>query len=177
VSQKGIDLLKEKLEGLLSESDAQLAVLGTGEAQYEAYFQALAQRFPGRVGVTIDFMPTLSRQIYAGCDIFLMPSKSEPCGLAQMIALRYGAIPVVRETGGLKDTIRDSGLGEGNGFTFTNYNADELLHAMRRALQGYADEAGWQVLVKRAMECDFSWAKSAGAYIKLYKQLTMNNEQ
>jgi len=171
VSQKGIDLLRAKLDELLGGSNAQLVVLGTGEAQYEAYFHELAQRFPGRVGVKIDFVPALSRQIYAGCDLFLMPSKSEPCGIAQMIALRYGAIPVVRETGGLKDTIQDSGLGGGNGFTFAGYDAGDLLHAIRRTLRGYADEAGWRVLMRRAMECDFGWGKSAGAYIKLYREL------
>ena len=168
---KGVDLLKAKLDELLETSDAQLVVLGTGEYQYEEFFRGLAARFPGRVGVMIDFVPAISRQIYAGSDIFLMPSKSEPCGLAQMIALRYGAIPVVRETGGLKDSIQDSGLGEGNGFTFADYDADELLRTIRRALRGYADQAGWQVLVDRAMECDFSWNKSAGLYIKLYKSL------
>ena len=170
-SHKGVDLLKAGLDELLSGSDAQLVVLGTGEYQYEEFFRGLAARFPGRVGVMIDFVPAVSRQIYAGCDIFLMPSKSEPCGLAQMIALRYGAIPVVRETGGLKDSIQDSGLGGGNGFTFADYNAGALLHAIRRALEGYANPEGWQVLVKRAMECDFSWNKSAGMYIKLYKSL------
>ena len=175
-SHKGVDLLKAGLDELLSGSDAQLVVLGTGEYQYEEFFKGLAVRFPGRVGVMIDFVPAVSRQIYAGCDIFLMPSKSEPCGLAQMIALRYGAIPVVRETGGLKDTIQDSGLGEGNGFTFADYNADDLLHAIRRALQGYADEAGWQMLMRRAMACDFGWGRSASAYIKLYKGLLSKSE-
>jgi starch synthase len=168
---KGMDLLKAKLDELLGGSGAQLVMLGTGEYQYEAFFRGLAARFPGRVGVKIDFVPAVSRQVYAGCDIFLMPSKSEPCGLSQMIALRYGAIPVVRETGGLKDSIQDSGLGDGNGFTFTDYDAGELLHAMRRALQGYADQAGWKVLVQRAMACDFSWNQSAGVYIKLYKEI------
>jgi len=168
---KGVDLLRAKLNELLNASDAQLVVLGTGEYQYEEFFRALAARFPGRVGAMIDFVPAVSRQIYAGSDIFLMPSKSEPCGLSQMIALRYGAVPVVRETGGLKDSIQDSGLGGGNGFTFAEYDAEALLHAMRRAVEGYANPVGWQVLVKRAMECDFSWNKSAGAYIRLYKGL------
>ena len=168
---KGVDLLKAKLDELLNTSNAQLVVLGTGEYQYEEYFRGLAARFPGRVGAMIDFVPDVSRQIYAGCDIFLMPSKSEPCGLSQMIALRYGAIPLVRQTGGLKDSIQDSGDECGNGFTFYAYNADELLSTMRRALQGYADADGWQVLLRRAMACDFSWSKSASAYIKLYRTL------
>jgi len=171
VNHKGMDLIIAKIDELLSTSDAQLVVLGTGDFQYENFFRKLAGRFPGRVGVCIDFLPTLSRQVYAGCDIFLMPSKSEPCGLSQMIALRYGAIPVVRETGGLRDSIQDSGDGAGNGFTFDEYNADILLHTLRRALQGYADKAGWALLVQRALECDFSWVKSAGVYMKLYKGL------
>jgi starch synthase len=138
---------------------------------YENYFRGLAERFPGKVGVCIDFIPPLSRQIYAGCDMLLMPSKSEPCGLSQMIALRYGAIPIVRETGGLKDSVQDSGDGAGNGFTFQDYSADELLRTIYRALQGYGEPEGWKILVKRAMECDNSWAKSANTYIKLYKAL------
>ena len=109
--------------------------------------------------------------MYAGSDIFLMPSKSEPCGLSQMFALRYGSIPVVRATGGLRDTVTDSGLGEGNGFVFEDYNAHDMLHAIRRAVHGYADHEGWAILRKRAMECDNSWGKSANEYIRLYKSL------
>ena len=100
-----------------------------------------------------------------------MPSKSEPCGLSQMIALRYGSIPIVRETGGLRDSITDSGDGMGNGFTFSNYNAHDMLHTMYRALEGYKNTEGWQILVKRALESDFSWGRSANEYIKLYKSL------
>jgi len=171
VEHKGLDLVKAKLGELLENSDAQVALLGTGEFVYEEYFRKLAERFPGRVSACIDFIPALSRQIYAGSDLFLMPSKSEPCGLSQMIALRYGSIPVVRETGGLKDTVQDSGCGEGNGFSFFDFNADELLRTLHRALQGYKDQAGWGILVKRAMECDNAWGKSANAYIRLYKAL------
>ena len=100
-----------------------------------------------------------------------MPSRSEPCGLSQMIALRYGAIPVVRETGGLKDSIQDSGDGKGNGFTFCNYDSGDMLYAVRRALKGYEDQAGWQLLVDRAMEADNSWGRSANEYIRLYRDL------
>ena len=100
-----------------------------------------------------------------------MPSKSEPCGLAQMIALRYGTIPVVRETGGLKDTVTDSGDNEGNGFTFCDYNAHDMAYAVQRALEGYKNPKGWNILKKRAMECDNSWGKSAGVYIKMYKEI------
>ncbi len=170
-SHKGFDLIRDSMAQLLNESDAQLVVLGTGEYQYEEYFRRLAAEYPERVGVTIDFIPALSRQIYAGSDILLMPSKSEPCGLSQMIALRYGTIPIVRATGGLKDSIQDCGDGGGNGFTFVDYSADELLRAMRRALDCYADNENWKQLVRRAMECDFSWGQSAGEYIKLYRAL------
>ena len=131
----------------------------------------IAAKYPGRVSLTLAFRPDLASKIYAGSDIFLMPSKSEPCGLSQMIALRYGSIPVVRETGGLRDSVFDSGLGEGNGFTFANYNAHDMMHALRRAFEGYADKKGWKILVKRAMSYDYSWAKSAGEYIKMYKEL------
>ena len=103
--------------------------------------------------------------------MFLMPSKSEPCGLSQMIALRYGSAPIVRETGGLRDTIKDSGDGEGNGFTFASYNAHDMLYTIRRAIEGYQNREGWSILVKRAMECDNSWGKSANEYIRLYKDL------
>ena len=123
------------------------------------------------MGVYIGFVPPLARQIYAGADIFLMPSKSEPCGLAQMVACRYGTIPVVRETGGLKDSIHDSGDGWGNGFTFQQYNAHDLYEACWRAKEGYWHKDGWPVLVHRAMCCDFSWNVSAHSYIDMYQQV------
>ena len=100
-----------------------------------------------------------------------MPSKSEPCGLSQMVALRYGTIPIVRETGGLRDSVRDSGDNEGNGFVFSSYNAHDMLHAIRRAVEGYQDKDGWAILVKRAMDSDNSWGKSANDYIKMYKEV------
>lgn len=128
-------------------------------------------RHPGKLAIRIGFVPDLARKIYAGSDLFLMPSKSEPCGLSQMVALRYGSIPIVRETGGLRDSIKDSGDGEGNGFTFANYNAHEMLHTIRRALEGYQNQEGWAMLVKRALECDCSWGRSANAYIRLYKSM------
>ncbi len=119
----------------------------------------------------IGFVPSLAKKIYAGADIFLMPSKSEPCGLSQMVALRYGTVPIVRETGGLRDSITDSGDGEGNGFTFKTYNAHDMLGALQRALGAYYNRDYWDTLVVRAINCDFSWGKSANAYIKLYKEL------
>ena len=168
---KGIDLLRASLRALLDGSEAQLAVLGTGEWQYEEFFTKLAAEYPGRVGAMIDFVPAVSRQMYAGGDVLLMPSKSEPCGLSQMIALRYGCVPIVRETGGLKDSVFDSGDGAGNGFTFAEYSAEQLLHTMFRAVEGYRNGEGWACLVRRAMECDNSWGKSANTYIRLYKEL------
>ena len=170
VSHKGFDLVKTAFEGLLGE-DVQFAILGNGEWEYETFFHSMSEKYPDKVGLRLGFIPDLAHKIYAGADIFLMPSKSEPCGLAQMVALRYGTIPVVRRTGGLADTITDSGLGEGNGFTFDSYNADDMAHAVRRAIAGYRESDGWRILVKRAMECDNSWARSAGEYIRLYKSI------
>ena len=171
VSHKGLDLCKAILDELLATTDIQLVVLGSGDYQYEEFFRGLADRYPEQVGLCLGFIPDLARKIYAGSDLFLMPSKSEPCGLSQMVALRYGTIPIVRETGGLRDSVRDSGDGEGNGFVFSSYNAHDMLHAIRRAVEGYQDKAGWQVLVKRAMDSDNSWGKSANEYIRMYKEV------
>ena len=171
VSHKGLDLCKAVLDELLATTDIQLVVLGSGDYQYEEFFRGLAARYPEQVGLCLGFIPDLARKIYAGSDLFLMPSKSEPCGLSQMVALRYGTIPIVRETGGLRDSVRDSGDGEGNGFVFSSYNAHDILHAIRRACEGYQDKEGWQILVKRAMDSDNSWGKSANEYIRMYKEV------
>ncbi len=171
VSHKGLDLCKAVLDELLATTDIQLAVLGSGDYQYEEFFRNLAARYPDQVGLCLGFIPDLARKIYAGADLFLMPSKSEPCGLSQMVALRYGTIPIVRETGGLRDSVTDSGDNEGNGFVFSSYNAHDMLHAIRRAVAGYSDKDGWQILVKRAMDSDNSWGKSANEYIKMYKEV------
>ncbi len=172
VSHKGLDLVKEGVGNIMENSNAQFVILGSGELEYENFFKWMQEKYPGRFCLCLGFVPELSRKIYAASDIFLMPSKSEPCGLSQMISLRYGSIPVVRETGGLKDSITDSGDGSGNGFTFMTYNAGDMLHSVHRAITAYnADKKAWKVLVKRAMECDNSWGKSAGEYIKLYKQM------
>ncbi len=170
VSHKGLDLVKAAFEELLTTTDVQVAVLGSGEWQYESFFEELAVKYPDKMSLTLGFLPELARKIYAGSDIFLMPSKSEPCGLSQMVALRYGAVPVVRETGGLRDTVSDSGSGDGNGFVFSNYDAKDMLDAVKRACGGYQNKAGWDVLRKRAMACDNSWGKSANDYIRLYKE-------
>lgn len=171
VSHKGFDLVKAVVDELLATTDIQLVVLGSGDWQYEEFFKGLCSRFPEKVALRLGFDAALAKKIYAGSDMFLMPSKSEPCGLSQMIALKYGSVPIVRETGGLRDTVFDSGAGEGNGFCFTNYNAHEMLHAIRRAVEGYADSEGWAILRRRAMLCDNSWKNAANEYIKMYKSI------
>lgn len=169
VSHKGLDLVKGILDELLATSEMQLVVLGSGDYEYESYFRWIAEKYPDKVGLRIGFVPELARKIYAGADMFLMPSKSEPCGLSQMVALRYGTVPIVRETGGLRDSITDCGDGKGNGFTFKSYNAHDMLDAIRRALTLYYN-GNWNELVLRALKCDFSWGRSANAYIRLYKE-------
>ncbi len=170
VSHKGLDLVKAILDELLATSEMQLVVLGSGDYEYESFFRSIAEKYPEKVGLRIGFVPELARKIYAGADMFLMPSKSEPCGLSQMVALRYGTVPIVRETGGLRDSITDCGDGIGNGFTFKSYNAHDMLDAIRRGLTLYYN-GDWNELVVRALNCDFSWGRSANTYIKLYKDL------
>lgn len=170
VKHKGLELVKRVFEELL-QADLQFVILGSGEWEFENFFYEMAKKYPQKVGLKIGFDGTLAHRIYAGADIFLMPSKSEPCGLAQMVSLRYGTVPIVRETGGLNDTITDSGNGEGNGFTFKNFNAHEMEDAVWRAIAGYRDKNGWDILRKRGMACNNSWGASAGAYIGLYKEL------
>lgn len=171
VKHKGLDLVTRVFEELL-QADVQFVILGSGELEFESFFYEMAQRYPDKVGLKLGFDANLAQKIYAGSDMFLMPSNSEPCGLAQLVALRYGTIPIVRETGGLNDTIKDSGDGQGNGFTFANYNAHDMQNTVWRALAGFADKDGWKILQQRAMACDNSWSASANAYIGLYKELT-----
>ncbi len=170
VKHKGFDLVVRVFEEIL-ENDVQFVILGSGEWEFETFFHDIANKRPDKVAFRSGFIPELAHKIYAGADIFLMPSQSEPCGLAQMVALRYGTIPIVRETGGLNDTIRDSGDNEGNGFTFKLFNAHDMLSAVQRALAGYAEKEGWAILQNRAMNCDNSWRKSANEYIRLYKSI------
>ena len=170
VKHKGLDLVKCVFEELLK-ADLKFVILGSGEWEFETFFHNAAQNHPDKVALKLGFNPQLAHKIYAGADIFLMPSQTEPCGLAQMVALRYGTVPIVRETGGLNDTVSDSGDGEGNGFTFKNYNAHDMENTVWRALAGYDDKAGWDILRKRCMRCDNSWGVSANAYIRLYKEL------
>ena len=172
VSHKGLDLVKGGVDNIMTYSNAQFVVLGSGDWEYEQFFKEMQAKYPGRFVLCQGFVPELARKIYGGSDIFLMPSKSEPCGLSQMVALRYGSIPVVRETGGLKDSITDSGDGKGNGFTFQTYDTQDMLNSVHRAIYAYNEsKEGWKVLVERAMACDNSWGRSANDYIRLYKQL------
>lgn len=170
VSHKGLDLVKYVFEDIIR-LGYKFAILGSGEKIYEDFFSEMKYRYPDRVGLKIGFIPDLSKRIYAGADMFLMPSQSEPCGLAQMIALRYGTIPIVRETGGLKDSIKDAGAFGGNGFTFKSYNAHDMLDACTRARHLYDCQVEWSQLVANAFLQDFSWKRSAQLYIGLYTDI------
>ena len=172
--QKGIDLILHVFDELINTTDAQFVLLGTGEQPYEQFFAGKAETYAGRVSANINFDEELSRKIYAGSDFFLMPSLFEPCGLSQMIAMRYGTTPVVREIGGLKDTVIscEKSPEKGTGYTFEAYNAHELLYTIRRALDNYFnDTTAFGATVKRGMEKDFSWRNSAARYIDLYNSL------
>ena len=172
VSSKGMDLLCGALDQLMQE-DIRLVILGTGDWNYEQCFKDAVSRYNGKLSANIMFSTDMANKIYAGSDILLMPSKSEPCGLAQLIALRYGTIPLVRETGGLRDTITpyNEYTGEGNGFSFSNYNMYDMLHVIRRAIGFYKDKNVWNKLVARALSGDYSWKTSAVEYENLYKRL------
>ncbi len=171
---KGLDLLCYIARKVLLEEDCQLLILGTGEAKFEQFFKDLQGQFPDRVAAKITFNLGLAARIYAGGDIYLMPSKSEPCGLSQMNAMRYGTVPVVHATGGLKDTVPpadENGKG-GLGFTFQSYNGDDFLAAVKRALHLYHnDREGFQALQHTDMSQDFSWDVPAGRYMELFRQM------
>ena len=170
VPAKGLDLIKCVFEEILSE-DVQVIILGKGESEYEDYFRFISERYSGKCRAIIAYNKDLAAKVYSGSDIFLMPSKHEPCGLSQMIACRYGTVPVVRKTGGLADSIvpfNDDKRSEGNGFVFETYNAHEMLYVIKDAINTYSDKPVWEKLVKRAMTTDFSWKKSAKQYEKLY---------
>ena len=174
-SHKGLDLITQMVYNLMSRHDAQLVILGKGEACYESFFVELQESFPEKVRALITYDRDLSKRIYAATDIFLMPSKSEPCGLSQMIASRYGAIPVTRETGGLYDSIKgyweDGDQIHGNGFTFANYSAEELAERSEAALALWNQPQKRDALVKKIMKTDFSWRASAFRYIEMYESL------
>ena len=173
VSHKGLDLICEVLHDMM-ELPLQLVVLGKGDRKYEDFFGWAAQQYPGRMAVRLDYNEDLSMAIYAGADLFLMPSKSEPCGLSQMIAMRYGTVPIVRETGGLKDTVQPFNpvTGEGVGFTFYSYNAHDMLDAITRATTTYReDKKSWRKIIGNGMRGDYSWQHSAKKYMELYNKL------
>ena len=171
---KGLDLLCYIARRLMREQNCQLLVLGTGEAQYERFFKDLAEEFPDKVAAKITFNLGLAARIYAGGDIYLMPSKSEPCGLSQMNAMRYGTVPVVHATGGLKDTVPgvDENGENGLGFTFQSYNADDFQGALQRCLDLYHENRdGFRALQRTDMEQDFSWNVPAGRYMELFHRM------
>ena len=170
-SHKGFDLVLAIFNELMK-GKVQFVLLGTGEQAYENFFASAAKRYPGKASINLMYDRTLSKLVYAGADIFLMPSKSEACGLSQMIASRYGTVPIVRETGGLYDTIKPYGVdGSGNGFTFAAYNAQDMLHVIKEAVTLYGDKEKWTELVKKVMRVDFSWDASAAEYISCYEDL------
>lgn len=171
-SQKGIDLISCLLEEIL-QLNIQLVILGTGEPTYEDMFRYYAGKYPDKLSANMCFNNELAKKIYAGSDLFLMPSLFEPCGIGQLIALRYGTLPIVRETGGLKDTVISFNevTGEGNGFSFSNYNAHDMLYTIKRAVSFYENKPVFNKLIKRALTEDNSWYISAKKYIELYSSL------
>lgn len=168
--QKGMDLVMRVIEDILSR-DVQLIILGTGDWRYETKLRDIESRYPQKMKALITFSADLANKIYASADMFLMPSKFEPCGLSQMIAMRYGTIPIVRETGGLRDTVIPYDGQKGTGFTFYSYNAYDMLGAIDRAISEYKDTDSWAKLMKNAMSADFSWKKSAKEYVKIYEKI------
>ncbi len=171
--QKGLELLIHILDELLSGQQLQIVLLGAGDEKYERFFSEAAFRYPEKIRVQLGFDEVLARKIYGAADLFLMPSRFEPCGLSQMIALRYGCIPIVRETGGLRDSIQgfNEDTKEGNGFSFYQFNAHELLFTIQKALRLFRHKETWRRLMKNAMRADFSWDRSADRYIELYDRL------
>ncbi|OGC94808.1 MAG: starch synthase [candidate division Zixibacteria bacterium RBG_16_53_22] len=169
--QKGFDLLAEVADDILA-LDLQMVILGTGDKKYHDLFIELQAKYPKKLSVTLGFDNELAHLIEAGSDMFLMPSRYEPCGLNQMYSLKYGTIPIVRETGGLADTIENvnPARGTGNGFVFRKYDSREMLNAVKFALEVYRNKAVWQEIMVRAMRQDFSWEKSAGEYVELYRK-------
>ncbi|NHM33157.1 glycogen synthase GlgA [Neobacillus terrae] len=176
-NQKGMELVRGVFHEIM-ETGVQLVVLGTGDPEFEGFFREMSERYSSQCRVYIGFDEKLAHQIYAGADLFLMPSKFEPCGLSQLIAMRYGAIPIVRETGGLNDTVTSYNefTGQGNGFSFKNFNAHDMLFTIERAVRFYEDKAVWGSIVENAMELDFSWEQSAVKYKELYQELISGSD-
>ncbi|MDT3424712.1 starch synthase [Paenibacillus forsythiae] len=174
VDSKGLDLVTRVLDEMLYYDSIQFVVLGTGDEVYERWFREAEWRYPTKLSAQIRFSDELSRKIYAGSDLFLMPSKFEPCGISQLLALRYGSIPVVRETGGLNDTVHayNEVTGEGNGFTFTNYNAHDMMNTLRRGIAFYNRPEHWKRVTRNAFTGDYSWDVSAQEYIEIYRKIS-----
>lgn len=170
--QKGFDLVGQMIEALITNVNFQLILLGTGAEHYHHLFSDIKRRYPNRTAVYLTFNAALAQKIYAGSDMFLMPSRFEPCGLGQLLAMRYGSIPIVRETGGLKDTVQDfdPGSGSGNGFTFKRYDPMAMYTAIVRAVENFRYKEAWSGLVQRAMSADYSWRNSAQKYEDLYRR-------
>jgi starch synthase len=176
--QKGLDLVKAVFHEMLQEK-VQFVLLGTGDWEFEQFFREMESHYPDKVRVTIGFKEEFAKEIYTASDMFLMPSKFEPCGLGQLIALRYGALPLVRETGGLNDTVQSYNEEKktGNGFSFKNFNAHDMLYTYKRAMEFYHnDKETWKHIVQTAMNKDYSWAQSAFKYNQLYADLVSRSE-
>jgi starch synthase len=174
--QKGIDLIAEAIEEIMA-MDVQLVVLGTGQQKYHDFFRQITAQYPEKISVRLFFDNELAHKIEAGCDMFLMPSKYEPCGLNQLYSMRYGTIPVVRATGGLADTVINWGDERGTGFSFAHYTAREMMSAIRKAVAVYSDPALWTPLMVRAMSADWSWHRSAEQYMNLYRAIYLKRHR
>lgn len=179
VRHKGFDLIDEVMGPLLREEEVQFAILGSGESRIEAQLRSRASEFPNAAAVRFGYDDRLARRIYAGADMYLMPSRFEPCGISQLIALRYGAVPIVRETGGLKDTVQayNEYTRVGTGFSFRQYDAGELLHTVRRAISYYRNAADWQRIVANGTRRNVGWLDSAREYASLYRGLAVNGKE
>ena len=174
VHHKGIDLITHVLPEIM-DMNVQMVILGTGERKYEEALRRADDRYKGRFAARLFYSAELSNTIYAGATMLLMPSIAEPCGLSQIIAMRYGTLPIVRETGGLKDTVTPYNQydGTGNGFSFSDVNAHDMLHVLRMAVDLYHnDKEAWDTLAHNAMTADFGWGRSAKEYTKIYQQIT-----
>ena len=177
VGHKGLDIVEQGLDGIMA-TGCQLVVLGQGEPQFEDTFRWAQSRWPGRVSAQITYSDNLSRRVYGAADLFLMPSRSEPCGLSQLIAMRYGAVPIVRQTGGLNDTVRSCQVGQpdGNGYVFSACTAHDLCQTLGQAVGLYrGDRLGFDTVRRRGMTEDFGWSRSAGAYRRIYQDLSRRN--
>ena len=173
VGHKGLDIVEQGLDGIMA-TGCQLVVLGKGDSRFEDFFRGKAWEYGGRLSAQITYAEDLARRVYAGCDLFLMPSRSEPCGLSQMIAMRYGAVPIVRRTGGLADTVKSCQVGQedGTGYLFESYDAGAMLDVIGQATGLYrGDRKGFDTVRRRGMTADFSWARSAGEYRRIYGNL------